>query len=71
MNNNRIPPSILVDPLNLANELISLGEQATDEGRESEPYFAHAERILDLAEAGHDATHAVNLASRYLGRCPA
>jgi hypothetical protein len=42
--------------ITVANELVSMGDRAFDEGREIEPYLTRAERILDAYEAGDDAT---------------
>lgn len=43
-----------IDPLTIANELITLGDRATDERRDSTPYLDRAEALLNAE--GTDAT---------------
>lgn len=45
-----------VDPLSVANDLITLGHKAIDEGRDPAPYFDHAEAITNAAERGDAAS---------------
>lgn len=45
-----VAPTNWIDPINAANELISLADVATDEGRDAEPYLSRAEAILDAVD---------------------
>lgn len=58
----------LPSPVSAANELISLGHRAIDEGRPSDAYFDHARRILDAYEANGSARDALLDAAAWLAR---
>lgn len=43
-----------IDPISIANELIGLGDRATDERRDPRHYFDLADGILDAVEMNRD-----------------
>lgn len=54
------------NPVSVANELITLGDLATDESRDATPYLDHAELILNAYEARGSADAEVAAAVAFI-----